>query len=64
MIDPPPENIIYFFSVYQDTFGEIELIVPGIQFLQDLPNSMLDRINPNTRNLFIDGIDDTNVSMM
>ena len=27
MIDPPPENIIYFYSEYQDTFGEIEVLI-------------------------------------
>ena len=57
MIDLPPENIIYFYSEYQDTFGEIEVLVPGIQFAQGLPDSMIDSINPNTRNLYI--IDDT-----
>ena len=56
MIEPPPENIIYFYSEYQDTFGEIEVLVPGIQFVQGLPDSMIDSINPNTRNLYI--IDD------
>ena len=39
MIDPPPENIIYFYSEYQDTFGEIEVLVPCIQFVQGLPDS-------------------------
>ena len=34
MIEQPPENIIYFYSEYQDTFGEIEVLVPGIQFVQ------------------------------
>ena len=56
MIEPPPENIIYFYSEYQATFGEIEVLVPGIQFVQGLPDSMIDSINPNTRNLYI--IDD------
>ena len=45
MIDPPPEKI-YFYSEYQDTFGEIEVLVPGIQFVQGIPDSMLDSINP------------------
>ena len=56
MIDPPPENIVYFYSEYQDTFGEIEVLVPGIEFVQGLPDSMLDNINPNMRNVYI--IDD------
>ena len=56
MIEPPPENIIYFYSEYQATFGEIEVLVLGIQFVQGLPDSMIDSINPNTRNLYI--IDD------
>ena len=55
MIDLPPENI-YFYFEYQDTFGEIEVLVPGIQFVQGIPDSMLDSINPQTRNLYI--IDD------
>ena len=33
MIEPPPENIIYFYSEYQATFGEIEVLIPGIQFV-------------------------------
>ena len=45
MIDPPPEKI-YFYSEYQDTFGEIEVLVPCIQFVQGIPDSMLDSINP------------------
>ena len=49
MIDPPPENIIYFYSEYQDTFGEIELLVPGIQFVQGLPDALLDSLNPKTQ---------------
>ena len=56
MIDPPPENIVYFYSEYQDTFGEIEVLVPRIEFVQGLPDSMLDNINPNMRNVYI--IDD------
>ena len=56
MIDPPQQNI-YFYSEYQDTFGEIEVLVPGIQFIQRIPASMLDSTNPQTRNLYI--IDDT-----
>ena len=55
-IDPPPENIVYFYSEYQDTYARIELLVPSIQFIEGLPDSMLDSINPKTRNLFI--IDD------
>ena len=34
MIDQLTENIIYFYSEYQDTFPEIEVLVPGIQFVQ------------------------------
>ena len=45
------QNIIYFYSENQDTFGEIEVLVPGTQ-----SDSMLDSINPQTRNLYI--IDD------
>lgn len=56
MIDLPPENIVYFYSEYQDTFSEIELLVPSIQFVQGIPDSMLDSINTETRNLYI--IDD------
>ena len=56
MIDPPPENIVYFYSEYQDTFREIELLVPGTQFVQGLPDALLDSLNPKIRHLFI--IDD------
>ena len=37
MIDIPPENIVYFYAEYQDTFGEIQNLVPGIKFVQGLP---------------------------
>jgi hypothetical protein len=56
LIEPPPENIIYFYAEYQDTFGEIQHLVPGIKFTQGLPDDILDSINPETCNLFI--IDD------
>jgi septin family protein len=56
MIDKPPENIVYFYAEYQDTFGEIQNLVPGIKFVQGLPDDILDSINPETRNLYI--IDD------
>ena len=41
---------LFLFRVYQDTFTKIEVLVPGIQFVQGSPDSMLDSIN---RNLFI-----------
>ena len=44
------ENITYFYSEYQ-------VLVPGIHFVQGIPDSMLESINPQTRNLYI--IDDT-----
>jgi aminopeptidase C len=50
MIDNPPENIVYFYAEYQDTFGEIQNLVPGIKFVQGLPDDILDCINPETRN--------------
>ena len=56
MIDKPPENIVYFYAEYQDTFGEIQNLVPGIKFIRGLPDDILDSINPETYNLFI--IDD------
>ncbi len=33
MIDSPPENIIYFYAEYQDTFREIQTLVPQIKFV-------------------------------
>jgi hypothetical protein len=56
LIEPPPENITYFYAEYQDTFGEIQNLVPGIKCTQGLPDDILDSINPETHNLFI--IDD------
>ena len=53
MIDPSPENIVYFYSEYQDTFSEREQVVPGIQFIQGVPDSIFDSINPKMRNLYI-----------
>ena len=46
----------YFYSEYQDTFGEIEVLVPGIQFVQGLvvyPILCWIANNSNTRNLYI-----------
>ena len=53
MIDKPPENIVYFYAEYQNTFGVIPNLVPGIKFVQGLPDDILDSINPETRNLYI-----------
>ena len=50
MIDPPPEDIKYFYSEYQDTFAEIKSLVPGIEFVEGLPAAIFDSINPKTRN--------------
>jgi type IV secretory pathway ATPase VirB11/archaellum biosynthesis ATPase len=30
LIDQTPENIVYFYAEYQDAFGEIQNLVPGI----------------------------------
>jgi hypothetical protein len=46
MIDKPPENIAYFYAKYQDTFGEIQNLVPGIKFVQGLPDDILDSLIP------------------
>ena len=48
MIERPPENITYYYSEFQNTFGEIHVLVPQIKF-----DYILDIINPETRNLFI-----------
>ena len=53
MIDPPPENIKYFYSEYQDTFAEIKSLVPNIEFIKGVPDVIFDSINPKTRNLYI-----------
>ena len=47
MIVPLPKNIKYFYFEYQDTFGEIEVLDPGIQFVQGTPDFMLDNISPS-----------------
>jgi hypothetical protein len=54
--DPTPENIVYFYAEYQDAFGVKQNLVPGIKFIKGLPDTIMDSINPETRNLFI--IDD------
>ena len=33
------ENITYFYSEYQDKFGDLEVLVPGIHFVQGIPDS-------------------------
>ena len=53
MIDSPPEDIKYFYSKYQETFAEIESLVPNIQFIEGVPDAIFDSINPKTRNLYI-----------
>ena len=53
MIDKPSENITYYYSEFQNTFGEIQTLVPQTKFVQGLPDDILDTINPETRNLFI-----------
>ena len=53
MIGPPPENIKYFYSEYQDTFAEIKSLVPNIEFIEGVPDVIFDSINPKTRNLYI-----------
>ena len=53
MIDPPPENIKYFYSEYQDTFAEIKSLVPNIEFIESVPDVIFDSINPKMRNLYI-----------
>ena len=53
MIEKPSENITYYYTVFQNTFGEIQTLVPQIKFVQGLPDDILDTINPETRNLFI-----------
>ena len=53
MIDPPPEDIKYFYSEYQDTFAEIKSLVPEIEFIEGVPDTIFDSINPKTRNLYI-----------
>ena len=53
MIDTPPENITYFYSEFQNTFGEIQALVPQNKFVQGLPDDIMVTINPETRNLFI-----------
>ena len=53
MIDKPSDNITYYYSEFQNTFGEIQTLVPQIKFVQGLPDDILDTINPETRNLFI-----------
>jgi hypothetical protein len=51
MIDKPPENIVYYYAEYQQTFGEIQTSIPHNKFTQGLPENLLDTINPETRNL-------------
>ena len=51
MIDPPSENIKYFYSEYQDTFAEIKSLVPNIEFIEGVKDVIFDSINPKTQNL-------------
>ena len=51
MIDKPPENITYFYSEFQNTFEEIQTLVPQIKFVQGLPDNILDTINITQRTI-------------
>ena len=53
VIDPPPENIKYFYSEYQDTFAETKSLVPNIEFIEGVLDVIFDSINPKMRNLYI-----------
>ena len=53
MIDPPPEDIKYFYSECQDTFAEIKSLDPEIEFIEGVPDAIFDSINPKTQNLYI-----------
>ena len=41
MIDKPPEILVSYHAEYQDTFGEIQNLVPEIKFVQGLPDDIL-----------------------
>ena len=41
MIERPPENITYYCSEFQNTFGDIQPLVPQIKFVQGLPDDIL-----------------------
>ena len=36
MIEKPSENITYYYSEFQNTFGEIQTLVPQIKFVQGI----------------------------
>lgn len=48
MSDPPPEDIKYFYSEYQNT-----KLVPEIEFVEGVRDAIFDSMNPKTRNLYI-----------
>ena len=62
LIDPPPENIVWFYGTYQSMYDDMSKEHPSIRFVEDLPERFDDYISNDKRNLFIidDLMDDTN----
>ena len=56
LIDPPPENIVWFYGTYQPMYDALLKIRPDIRFVEDLPEHFDTYIKSDRRNLFI--IDD------
>lgn len=53
LIDPVPENIVWFYGQYQPLYDDISRQCPGIKFVEDLPESIDEFIDQKRPNLVI-----------
>jgi len=56
IIDGAPENITWFYGIYQPTYDKMLRSVPNINFVEGVPGDLESMINPSLRNLVV--IDD------
>jgi hypothetical protein len=56
LIDPPPQNIVWFYGAYQPLYDELARTCTDVKFVEDLPEKIDDYIKPEKINLIV--IDD------
>ena len=56
IIDPPPDNIIWYYGEYQDAYHHMASLVPEILFVEGIPDNLLQSLDRTQRNIIV--IDD------
>lgn len=56
VIDGPPDNIIWLYGEYQDTYDEMKASISNVRFIEGFPQDLDSLIDPSVRNLVV--IDD------